>query len=380
MIHLEDKNRLYKHILESIEGDIDILDDLRSDVRILKSDLRRIQPRSTTALSLVGTDGGNNRIDFNPFSIQLVRVVDSSNNEYWLDAVTPSSDITHIEKAQFDQDGNPQSSLGEMMFDLNVRKITKLSHMIRLDDSGRATSSSWLQVYRELVEWAVLYSIVKNKDFATDTIIVHDGLLRSKVFSKNLFSLLLNKIDEAIRNHWKRSKRNIYVVGLAKHSKVLTKYRLAMALEQVFTVHYPSYVEIPRDLEIKSYKWSEFARGVDIEEEGKELAKFVGGKMFFVKFGRMPSDPIWPVDLLISQKDKASVIISSLLADAVDGFPVPFYPRCLQKAHENAALVDFDFEVLQDGIFEAIRSSIDDPSVIDAFRLIDNDPAKARYS
>lgn len=69
-----------------------------------------------------------------------------------------------------------------------------------------------------------------------------------------------------------------------------------------------------------------------------------------------------------------------LLADAENGFPVPFYPLCLQKAHENAALVDFDFDVLQDEIFDGIRKLLGkDSDVLDAARFQDTDPSQRRY-
>ena len=70
-----------------------------------------------------------------------------------------------------------------------------------------------------------------------------------------------------------------------------------------------------------------------------------------------------------------------MLADAINGFPVPYYPICLQKAHENAALVDFDFDILQDRIYGAIRDILGEESqVLDVFRLQDADPAQKRYS
>ena len=70
----------------------------------------------------------------------------------------------------------------------------------------------------------------------------------------------------------------------------------------------------------------------------------------------------------------------SMLADAIDGFPVPHYPRCLQKAHENAALVDFDFDILQDYIYDGIRESLGSQAIsLDAFQLQDADPAQKRY-
>ncbi|HOY03057.1 MAG TPA: hypothetical protein PLV36_16330, partial [Zoogloea sp.] len=76
----------------------------------------------------------------------------------------------------------------------------------------------------------------------------------------------------------------------------------------------------------------------------------------------------------------AAGIIGYMLADAINGFPVPFYPQCLQKAHENAALVDFDFDILQDEIFRGIRTALGDRgSALDIFRLKDTDPAQRRY-
>lgn len=75
--------------------------------------------------------------------------------------------------------------------------------------------------------------------------------------------------------------------------------------------------------------------------------------MFLVKFGKGSRDPVWPIDIFLPQAGEAQAILGYLLADAIDGFPVTLYPRCLQKAHENAALVDFDFDILQDEIFAA---------------------------
>jgi len=267
-----------------------------------------------------------------------------------------------------------------MMAYLGVSELTALSHMIRSNEGDRPTSPSWIQVYRELTEWAVLFSIITEKDFGTDTLIVFDGLLRTKVFARDLFRRYRQGIAEAIQSTLETSRRRIYLAGVAKHSKVLSRYRLAMALENVLTTDYPAYVEIPREIEEKAYVWSEYARGDDREMEDSEINKFVAGKMFFVKFGRGRRDPIWPVDIFLPQAGDAQTIVSYMLADAVNGFPVPLYPQCLQRAHENAALVDFDFDILQDEIFEGIRRSLgEEGSRLDEFRFQDADPAQQRY-
>src|SRR5439155_25342845 len=43
-------------------------------------------------------------------------------------------------------------------------------------------SPSWVLVYRDLCEWAALYECICYRSFATDTLMVRDGLLRSKLF------------------------------------------------------------------------------------------------------------------------------------------------------------------------------------------------------
>jgi hypothetical protein len=112
-----------------------------------------------------------------------------------------------------------------------------------------------------------------------------------------------------------------------------------MALEGILLSDYPAYVEVPREIEENAYIWSEFARGDDRASADGEINKFVAGKMFLVKFGSHRCDPVWPVDIFLPQIGEAQVSLGSMLTDAINGFPVPCYPRCLQKAHENAALV-----------------------------------------
>ena len=380
MIEPESHEQLRREISERIAADRALLDGLRAEIRPLRAQVTRIQPRTTTSISLVGTDGGNNSLQFDPFLVQLVRVVDSSNNEYCLEAITPTTDVGRLSQAQFARAGHPPTALGEMMTDLGAPTLPALSHMIRPNDHGRATSPSWVQVYRELVEWAILYSILKNKDFGTDTLIVCDGLLRSKVFAGDFFKQYLGHMKTAIERQYQEKRRRIYLVGVAKHSKVLARYRLAMAIERVMTTDYPAYVEVPREIEERAYVWSEYARGDDRELENAEINKFVGGKMFLVKFGKNSRDPVWPIDVFLPQTNDAQAILGYLLADAIDGFPVPLYPRCLQKAHENAALVDFDFDILQDEIFSGLRDVLgQDAPLLDAFRLQGADPSQRRY-
>jgi len=377
---------LQKAIADRAKADKKLLDTLREEVRSLAAEVRPIRPRSTTAVSLVASDGGNNKLAFDPFYVQLVRVVDSYGKELCLDAISPTTDTDELSKAQFDASGAPRTALGRMMKGLDIAPLTlnQLSHMI---PDGRLTreapekvSPSWVLVYRDLCEWAVLFERICHNTFATDTLIVRDGLLRSKVFRGEHFITWRKKVEEAMHRIQREDRRRVLLVGLAKHSKVLARYQLAMAIENILPTGEARFVRIPRKLEAKAYVWPEYARGAETEGGGGETPKFVGGDMHLVRFGPKSGDPVWAVDIFSPQLAQAQEIFGYLLADAIDGFPVPFYPRCLQKAHEHAQIVGFDMDILQEEIYSAVRELIppEKIDILETFRL-NPDPSGRRY-
>ena len=369
MIELSTLEALDQELKKRVDEDGKILEQMREDVRPLKGMTRRIQPRSATAISLVGTDGGNNQLRFDPFTIQLVRVVDSSQNEYCLEVITPSVSIDELSKRHIALDGAPKTALGRMIKFLGKSHLRDLSPVF--DPSDGIVSNMWMDVYREMTEWAVLAELV-SKPFGSDTVIVCDGFLRSKMFKGDLFARYRAWLENCILRQFEQSRRRIYVCGVAKKSSVIQKYRIAMALEGVLRNAYPCYLDVPEKIETAVYKWDEYVKRTD---------RFVSGKMFLVKFGSGPHDPIWAMDILISQKGEAQTILGYLLEDAKDGFPIPLFPQCLQKAHENAALIDFDMDILQDKIVAALRANLGEKKwIIDELALQDADPAAVRYS
>jgi hypothetical protein len=359
-----------------------LLDSLRAEVQPLAREVRAIRPRSTTAVSLVASDGGNNKLEFDPFYVQLVRVVDSYGKELFLDVISPSTDTDVLSDRQF-ASGEPVTPLGRLMRDLGIDRIYDLSPMIPRGDRTRnhpeTVTPGWVLTYRDLCEWAVLYERVCYHSFATDTLIVRDGFLRAKIFRGELLIKIGDLMRAAMERIASNDRRRVLLVGLAKHSQVLTRYRLAMSIEQTLPVGEPRYLPIPRAMEARAYRWSEYARGEEDAGEG-EAAKFVLGDMFFVRFGPMATDPVWAIDLFHPQSGLAQEVFGYLLADATDGFPVPFYPRCLQRAHEHAQVVDFDLDILQDEVFTAVRELMPAgrEGVIDAMRL-SSDVAARRY-
>jgi hypothetical protein len=148
-----------------------------------------------------------------------------------------------------------------------------------------------------------------------------------------------------------------------------------MALEGVMRNSYPCYVSVDDELQETAYRWNEIVTG------GGEGESFTAGQMFLVKFGSHAHDPVWAVDVLKSQATNAPTIFGYLLHDAQEGFPVPLYPMCLQQAHENAALVGLDQDILQHEIMSVVQESLTEKEnwVLRELALQPTDPSAARY-
>jgi len=286
-------------------------------------------------------------------------------------------DVEVLNQRHFAGSGEPQTPIGRLMVDLGISALWDLSPMIPDPHTPPdRRNRRWLQDYRDLGEWAVLYDFLTDtrRTFATHTLVVRDGFLRSKLFAQDprngyLFAQMWERIRQSLERH-RATGRRIYVVGIAKRSRLLDRYRIAMLLEGVMMQPSPCYMRIPAELERRVYRWEEFAPG----EEGGESQKFVAGALFLARFGSSPYDPIWAVDIWEEHVNRREVdeIFGFLLGDAQAGFPRPFYPLCLQQAHEQAHLAGLDVELLQDLILEGIQQPLrpEQRQVLEAFRIL----------
>src|ERR1700676_1832922 len=217
----------------------DELAHLREMVRPLRSSSERIKPRATTSISIVGADGGDKQIQFDPFMLHVVRVVDSSETDYCLEVVSPTTDMRQLANRHFDASDAPVTPLGRMMQLLGARSLSQLSKMI--SDPPATPKASWIQVYRELHEWAVLLDLVRENAYASDTLVMRDGWLRTKVFAEGKFVRYRQILNEAISDQIQKRRKRIYLAAVLKRSKVLQKFQLAMMLEGVLRQSYPCF-------------------------------------------------------------------------------------------------------------------------------------------
>jgi len=100
-----------------------VLDELVTQAAALAPHVRPIRPRTATAVALTAADGGNNSVAFNPFELQVIRVVDSLGKELFLDVVSPASDIDELGRRH----RGDRTVLGKLMDDLGARHLSDLS-------------------------------------------------------------------------------------------------------------------------------------------------------------------------------------------------------------------------------------------------------------
>lgn len=372
MLEVETLDLLRASLGNAVSQNRGILDDALQKVTALNRDFRVLKPRTITAFSMVASDGGHNRLDFNPFSVTVVRVVDSKGKELFVDCVSPTTDIKALSKQNLDA----QTSVGRLMGDLGVSELRELSSALNPEEN----STGWVTVYRDICEWAALYELIVHRDHANSTIFVRDGMLRTKVFKDDLFMQMHDRIVKAIDRNLKTEKVQLFLVGVAKHSEVHKHYELAMTAAGKLPEGQPCFVPIPMDMQEAVYKWPEYIRAPDDTSVG-EKAKFNAGSMHFVRFGPSRGDRIWTVDVLYEQRNQADDVLAYLVGDARDGFPIPHYPLCLQRADANAQIAGFDRLILADYLEDAVRDALptDAAHAVDAMRL-NIDPTARRYN
>jgi len=341
---------LRRQIHDQAARDFGLLEELVAQAREMAPGVRAIRPRSATSVALTAADGGNNAVAFNPFSLQIIRVVDSAGQELFLDVVSPAADIDALGRRHLAE----RTVLGGLMADLGMTRLAELSPVM----AGR--SRQWVEAYRDLCEWATLYDLVCNHSFAADTLVVRDGLLRTTIFASDVLVRVGRLMKAAIERQAAQHRRRVWVAGLAKKTKVLDRYRLAMSLAGVFDRGTPCFAPVPRGLQEQVYRSGDYLREPDAAGPGSWAGNI--GEMFFVRFGSRSGDPVWTADVLAWQAADAQAIFGHLQADA------------------HARVADLDVEIIADSLVSAVRDLVgrDKAHIVDALRLT-TDVAARRY-
>jgi hypothetical protein len=374
-------NEIKERVLDAYKNEDPVFQKLRDYAKELKNNVKPIRKYSVNAVSFVSADGGDNRLFFNPAIIELVRVVDSRGNQCAIDAIAGNTKMDAFNERVKSESPLLVTPLKRLCEDLKM-SVVELSYLLKgIEEPGKSTGA--VRVYRDIVEWAVLYDLLKYNQWGSDTIIVREGMLRTKSFKLSVFPLIDKLIREAHQEHKKRNV-NVSIVGVAKQSAVLS--RLAVALELESTLHkpFPCYVKVPAHIEEECYNfdrtWLDTYESSEPDENGTYRYQAIGS-MYLVKFGDRTYDPVWPVDIAVWQTQEADKILGQLTEDAQPGFPIPDFPMCVQKAHDFAKVNGLEISVLQDILFQGITKdlSAEDKEKILRMRHLGQNLTNIRY-
>lgn len=366
-----DLEQLRRKVLGAYRADDPTLQRFRAYARRLRAEVRPLRTYAVNAVSFVSADGGDNRLRLNPASVELVRVVDSRGNEFVLDAVPGMVTLPELEQRAVSGDPNVVAPLQRLCGDLG-KGLGELSYLIRgLGQAGKSTGA--LRCYRDIVEWAVLYDLMANPSlqWGGDTILIRDGLLRTKSFKREVFPLIDQRLREAVAAHGKRNV-TLSLVGVAKQSAVLGRLAVALELEATFHKAFPCYVRVPEEIEAECYNfdrtWLDTYETSEPDDDGRQLYQSLG-RLFLVKFGDQSLDPVWPVDIAEWQLKDAEKVLGQLTVDAQQGFPIPDYPMTIQRAHDFAKLAGLEVAILEDMLLEGMCENLTSDEVDRLVRL-----------
>ena len=370
-----DLQAIRQKILSAYHADDPLLEKFRRYAQMLSANVRPLKRHSINSVAFVASDGGDNRLVFNPASIELVRVADSRGIECALDVIASSSTPQEIDKRGRTDGSEAVRPLVRLCTDLRT-SVSGLSDLVLgMGQPGKSVGA--MRAYRDIVEWAVLYDLICDPQlqWGSDTILVREGLLRSVSFKRSVFPLIDQRIREGVAAQ-KRRNIDVSIVGVAKQNAVLGRLAVALELEGTFHKNFPCYAEVPREIEADCYNyerdWLETLETLVGSEAGPETT--AGnyrsmGRLFLVKFGDRPMDPVWPVDVASWQIGEAARILGQLTGDAQQGFPIPDFPMSIQRAHEHAKLSGMEIKVLQDALLQGVASTLSPEEAERLFRF-----------
>src|SRR5438132_10455861 len=170
-----DMTRAREGLRSALEEERPMLVDLRDRVR--EFDVHELGYRQCYAISPVATDGGEDRLTFEPLNLEIIRVVDSEGLERF-QKILPLSGGTDIFRAAFDRTSHDHSPLLAGFLERLDIKYDELSYFLEAG-RGEGDLRAAVRPFRDIVEWAVLLDIAWSPGRKT-ALVIRDGLLRTK--------------------------------------------------------------------------------------------------------------------------------------------------------------------------------------------------------
>ncbi len=349
-----DMQQAAQELREAAEAELPRVKGLREKLSQLP--VCQLGYRQCLAVAPVATDGGENRLSFEPLNIEIIRVVDSEGREH-LQKFIPLSAESHRVQRLFEDVPLLRRFLSRLEVgyeDLSYflpgaqKKAADELDQGPMDEDLR----KFVRSFRDIAEWAVLLELAYSSP-GLKVLVIRDGLLRSKSMTK--------KAMQAVEAAFRRAHEECgsLLVGVAKRSKVLSYLSLALALEGTLRKPFPCFIEVPLALEQECYNFAH-----------TWMQGHAFGAMHLVKLAEGPDAPMFPVDIPTWLLSRRKEILEYLVETARASFPTPGYPQPLVRAHENANLRGLEMSVLGDLIVQAVADGVRDTEVEKVLRHV----------
>ncbi|MYA30138.1 MAG: DNA double-strand break repair nuclease NurA [Gammaproteobacteria bacterium] len=348
---------LKARMAEAVEKEAAQIEELRQEVR--KLEVKKLHYRPCKTVAPLATDGGENRLTFEPLNLEIIRVVDSEGEELVQEIIAISEDDSVFRQLS-ENLTVMQSFLRSLGIDFDDLSYLLGSNKSR-DVERVSDNRGRVRAFRDIVEWAVLLDLA-SQNWPVDVLLLRDGLLRTKTIKRRTFPRLDRAFRSIFESQLEGRKRKVFLLGVAKTSAVLSKLSLAMLLERTFDREYPCYAEVPKELEAKCYNFDRtwLETSYDSDSSDQQLYQSFG-RLHLLKLGTASDAPILPVDVPVwLPDDRKYEVLEYLVNDALDTFPIIGYPSALQRAHDHAVLTGLEMTVLGDLMTDALQEHIDD--------------------
>ena len=323
------------------ENQLKKLNSLREEVKQLK--FVPIEPAgSYMPISFKSFDGGMFNLHFDPFEFDIVKVADS-NGHTKMNFAAPGGDLR--------DDGELGVILGDLDADPIIQNFLSIMGKNSLQETTEILTNR--ETLMELAEFACMFNAVVKAPDDGKTLVLRDGLLRTKKIKSELIREL-KKILAQKRNH-------VRIVGVAKTSKIVFLLKAALICERIFPKEQIGYVKIPLSLENMAYRWSGSGRLTGAPAK----LNYAFGSLYVAKLSRR-KDLLVAVEIPETDGDDrvytnsdVTEIMGYLAKDSAHSYPVLGYPQTLMRAHEFAVSLGLPASILRDRIMRDLVENTD---------------------
>ena len=179
-------------MVRAVEQEASQVEELRKEARTLT--VRKLDYRPCKTVAPLATDGGENRLSFEPLNLEIIRVVDSEGRELIQEIVPISED-----DSMFREMTERHEVLRRFLKVLSI-EFDDLSHLIgsRQSEETKARTDMRARVrhFRDILEWAVLLDLAM-RDWPVDVLLLRDGLLRTKSVKRETLPKLVLATSES---------------------------------------------------------------------------------------------------------------------------------------------------------------------------------------